>query len=153
MDLALATTLARRLMLEHGLTDWTFRFDRARRRFGLCDYGNRTISLSKHLTELNDAAQVRDTLLHEIAHALSPGAGHGPRWRELCSRLGAKPVRLFADEVARPVSKYLLICPRCRQTLPRERRTRRVLACKPCCDAHNGGRYSARYGLVWQRLG
>lgn len=139
-------------MLEHGLKSWRFRFDRARQRFGLCHYGNKTISLSRVLTELNDAAQVEDTLLHEIAHALTPGAAHGPGWREACRRLGAEPRRCFGAEVKRPVSSYLLACPHCQRAFPRERKTRRALACRACCRAHNGGRYHARYRLVWRTL-
>lgn len=137
-------------MLEHGLTGWRFRFDRAKKRFGLCHYSSKTISLSRSLTELNDAAQVEDTLLHEIAHALTPGAAHGPRWREVCRRLGAKPMRCFGAEVTRPRPSYLLVCPRCERAFPRERKTRRALACRACCQTHNGGCYHARYRLLWQ---
>lgn len=137
-------------MLEHGLHGWTFGFDRARRRFGLCDYGARRISLSKHLTALNSEAQVRDTLLHEIAHALTPGAGHGARWQDACLRLGATPRRLCGVEVKQPPAKYLLVCTHCGLELSRERKTRRPLACRRCCDAHHGGRYSRRYALRWR---
>ena len=48
---------------------WTFLFDRAIRRFGNCNYTKRQISLSAKLTLLNDEPVVRETLLHEIAHA------------------------------------------------------------------------------------
>ena len=61
------------LLAEHDLHDWSFAFNRRKRAFGLCDYTRRTIFLSADLTELNDEAEVSDTLLHEIAHAL---AGH-----------------------------------------------------------------------------
>ena len=75
-------------MARHGLGDWTFQFDRAKRRFGACNYTTRTISLSRTLTRLNDDAAVRETLLHEIAHALTPGAGHGPAWQVKCLEFG-----------------------------------------------------------------
>ncbi len=32
-------------------------------------------------------------LLHEIAHALTPRDGHGPKWRAMCVRVGARPTR------------------------------------------------------------
>ena len=93
MELALhphdAAQLARSLMIQHGLSGWAFRFDHARRRFGSCRYGEKTITLSRPLTLLNDDGQVRDTVLHEIAHALCPGDGHGPNWKAACRRLGA----------------------------------------------------------------
>src|SRR6476659_8376122 len=97
MNLYEAGALARQLLRQHGLHDWRFELDHARRRFGRCDYTHRRITLSRPLTLLNPLEEVRDTLLHEIAHALTPGAGHGPRWRAMCRQLGARPVRCYAD--------------------------------------------------------
>src|SRR5436853_7647176 len=93
-----AAHLARELLKQYGLHDWQFAFDHARRRFGRCDYTHRQITLSKTLTFLNPIEEVRDTILHEIAHALTPGANHGPRWRAMCRQIGARPARCFAEE-------------------------------------------------------
>ncbi len=84
MTLTDARTLAHTLLNKHELHDWTFAFNRRKRAFGLCDFRKRTIYLSAVLTELNDEAEVRDTLLHEIAHALAtPKARHGPVWQRV----------------------------------------------------------------------
>ena len=73
MELADAESLALELMRQHGLLPrWKFKFDRAIRRFGCCNEGKRLISLSARLTELNSEYEVRDTILHEIAHANDP---------------------------------------------------------------------------------
>ena len=93
MNLYEAAHLARTLMAEHGLGDWSFAFDHARRRFGACNYTRRRISLSRPLVLLNEIDAVRDTILHEISHALCPGDKHGPRWRATCRRIGATPKR------------------------------------------------------------
>jgi ribosomal protein L37AE/L43A len=148
VDLTCARVLAERLINEHGLDGWTFRFDRAKRRFGLCDYGAKTISLSRHLTALNGEGEVRHTLLHEIAHALTPGAGHGGSWRKKCFELGIEPTRCYGRNVRQPLPRYLLVCPCCGLKISRERKSRRKLACKPCCDRYNGGRYSPRYRFM-----
>ncbi|HQK32467.1 MAG TPA: SprT-like domain-containing protein, partial [Phycicoccus sp.] len=74
MDQALG--LARRLMFEHDLTGWTVVADRAKTRAGVCRFAKRQIGLSRPLTELHSEAEVRDTILHEIAHALV-GPEHG----------------------------------------------------------------------------
>ena len=150
MNLAEARQLAESLLAQHGLTDWTFEFDRAKRRFGACTYKARTISLSRDLTRLNDPAAVRETLLHEIAHALTPGAQHGPAWRAKCRELGIPARRCYTSaEVVQPPSRYLLVCDTCGSEVPRHRKTAAPVACKKCCTRLNGGRYTSRYLLRW----
>jgi predicted SprT family Zn-dependent metalloprotease len=123
-------------MTRHGLAGWSFSFDNARRRFGRCDYTNRQISLSKALTFLNPIEEVRDTLLHEIAHALTPGAKHGPKWRAACRQIGARPVRCYTDkQVVSPPRRpaaYRFGCPNCNWWVERRRRARKKFACAKC---------------------
>jgi len=155
VNLADAHALAYSLLTEHGLYDWTFAFNRRKRAFGVCDYSRRTILLSSVLTELNGEAEVRDTLLHEVAHALAgPKAGHGPVWRKLALEVGAKPRRCYrAEEIRQPPSTYLLVCPSCQQATPRHRKPTRVYACRGCCKRFNRGRFSERYRLELRECG
>ena len=136
MNLYEAAHLARTLMQEHGLVNWSFGFDHARRRFGACNYTRRRISLSRPLVLLNGIDEVRDTVLHEIAHALCPGGKHGPAWRAACARLGARPKRCYDEaQVASPPrspARFLLGCARCDWWTARRRRTRRRYVCKAC---------------------
>ncbi len=77
MKLEDAENLALTLMEDNGVGTWSFRFDNAKRRCGACFYSRRTITLSRHFVTLNDEAEVRDTILHEIAHAFAGAkAGH-----------------------------------------------------------------------------
>jgi len=87
-------------MTDHGLfaVGWKFKWDRATRRFGCCHHQRKIISLSLPLTRLNPETQVRDTLLHEIAHALTPGQGHNRHWKKKCVEVGAQPSRCFMPE-------------------------------------------------------
>jgi predicted SprT family Zn-dependent metalloprotease len=135
MDVDDAAALARRLMDEHGLSAWQFRFDRARRRFGCCWRTRKLITLSKPLTELNGAAEVGDTILHEIAHAIAPG-GHGPAWRRICIQIGAKPRRCFNSAMVNlPVIKhsrrYVAVC-RCPTQHFRRRKPKATYLCRRC---------------------
>ena len=79
MILAQARKLAHDLMRLHKLpAAWSFQFDRSKVRFGKCNYAKKEISLSQHLVQLNTETEVRDTILHEIAHALASRRGAWP---------------------------------------------------------------------------
>lgn len=108
-----AQRLARELMAEHGLTDWIFKFDNAKRRFGQCNYTSQTISLSRHLVELNEWEIVRKTVIHEIAHALvGPRHGHDRVWRAKARELGHSGARCYSDSDTNTVKgKYVFACP------------------------------------------
>ena len=131
-----ALLLARSLMTQHGLTGWTTRLDHARRRFGCCNYTRKLITLSRPLVLLNDESQVRDTILHEIAHALTPGDGHGPRWKAKCREIGADPKRTYDDATvrspARKPAPYRMGCVACDWWTDRRRRPTRKYICRLC---------------------
>lgn len=83
---------ARALMDEHGLHEWTFRFSAARGRLGECRERERLIRLGRRHAVNGNPREVRDTILHEIAHALAGAkARHGPAWKAVARRLGAIP--------------------------------------------------------------
>lgn len=63
--------LAFDLLETHGLTpNWSFALDNAKRRFGACCFNTRRISMSRLLLANASETAIRNTLLHEIAHAL-----------------------------------------------------------------------------------
>ena len=84
--------MARRLMDEHGLTGWTLAFVEAKRRLGDCHFRHRVIRISRTHALGGSKEQIRDTVLHEIAHAIAGcEAGHGPLWKVTARRIGATP--------------------------------------------------------------
>jgi predicted SprT family Zn-dependent metalloprotease len=94
MDMADAEKLATQLMHQHGLDGWQFKWDRATKRLGSCNYTRKRITLSAHQTKNRQELEVKDTILHEIAHALlPPRTGHGKLWKAKCVEIGAKPQR------------------------------------------------------------
>jgi predicted SprT family Zn-dependent metalloprotease len=117
MDLNKTEKLAIKLMDKHGLLDkgWCFEFDNSVRRFGVCKYYNKTIGLSKKLVEINDEDKVKDTILHEIAHAIvGRGNGHGQKWKDVCVQIGAKPERCYdTKDTNIPTLKYSAVCKAC----------------------------------------
>lgn len=111
MNLQNAEDMAWDLMDDHGLNAWSFGFDNAKRRCGRCSYTKRLITLSRHYVELNNEREVRDTILHEIAHALTgAGVGHGPRWRAMARKIGATPNRCADNTVSMPEAPWRVVC-------------------------------------------
>ena len=125
MDTSEAKELAVSLMCKHALVSkgWSFQFDESVRRFGLCSYRTKTISLSRTLVELNPIEQVRDTILHEVAHALAgPTAKHGRVWQLMAQSIGAKPERCYSsDEVQTPTAPWQAVCQFCHRVIKRHR--------------------------------
>jgi predicted SprT family Zn-dependent metalloprotease len=132
-DLRVVESFAREMMREHNLVGWTFQYDNATKRFGVCKYTKRVIGMSKRLTLANDEAQAMDTVLHEIAHALvGYGHGHGPVWKAKAREIGAVPKACVASTEVVLVGKYKGYCAFCgpQHRIAQDRRPTRQLACK-----------------------
>lgn len=57
-----------------------------KRALGVCNYSKKYVGISRH--HLVERSQVMNTMLHEVAHALTKGDGHGYVWRSLFIRMG-----------------------------------------------------------------
>lgn len=141
MDRALAQDLAWKIMKGDNVlaTDfvargWTFSWDRSKTIFGRCFHHRRMITLSWHLTKLNTEEQVKDTVLHEIAHAIcGQGHGHDMTWKLVAQQLGATPKRC-SKELPKDVDyKYIAKCQHCGKVYRRNRIKRdRSYSCGNC---------------------
>jgi predicted SprT family Zn-dependent metalloprotease len=147
MDLFKAQTLANDLMKQHNLiaSGWWFSFDNAKRRFGVCNYGLKKIGLSTHLVKLNDESRVRNTILHEIAHALvGRKHGHDAVWRAKAIEIGCDGKRCYSsEEVTKPEARYVGICPN-GHTHRRHKKAKRTISCGKCCKTFNSD-----YIITW----
>lgn len=154
MDLKEAKELAEKLMLDHNLIGWSFKFDSANARFGLCRHTKKTISLSKFLVSLNTVERVTNTILHEIAHAiLGPGYGHSKVWKQKAIEIGCNGKTGYDHtNTIIPPSKhnYIYKCKHCGKEIIQTYRSHRVLACVKCCEEFNNGYYDVKYGLEYQ---
>lgn len=144
MNLDAAANLARELMDQHGLSGWRFKLSRSKGIFGTCYPRRQVITLSGPLTEINSEGHVRDVILHEIAHALTPGHQHDATWKAKAVELGAKPERCYDASVNEPPARYKAVCPGC----GRERFANKWHRCS--CRRCSGGRFNAKYVLHWE---
>jgi predicted SprT family Zn-dependent metalloprotease len=138
--------LAEKLMVQHGLAEWTLGFDGAKRRAGFCCEADSKISLSAPLMEIWDMPDVQETILHEIAHAKAgPGHGHDYTWQLTCIRVGANPERCYdSDERPGVRAKYTGTCA-AGHLHYRERASKREHSCSKCYP-----RFDQRFLITWE---
>ena len=131
--LAVAIGTATQLMQKYGLVDWRVKLDHARRRAGQCDYNNKVISLSRLYVRNSDKNHVRDTILHEIAHALvGPHHGHDAVWRQKAREIGCTATRCHTLNFSR--ARWQMKCPKGCFSIERHRR-KFGLICAKCKTA------------------
>lgn len=100
--------MARSLMDQHGLGEWYLSTDRRATRAGACYEGFRTIVLSANMLRnpcISDK-QVRNIVLHEIAHALV-GASHqhDDVWRQKAIEIGCDGQEFHSMMFTKPKAK------------------------------------------------
>lgn len=122
--------LATGLLKQFQLNDWTFCFDHGTRRAGCCNYRDRKISISFNLALNASDEEIRDTLLHEIAHALvGKKYNHNSVWRAKAKEIGCSGERTHRLTFSPP--RYHVTCENGCWTRTAERRNRR-LVCRTC---------------------
>ncbi len=95
--------LALELLIQHGLKQWKFKFDHSTRRAGCCNYRDKTISIAFDLARSGKDEDIRDTLLHEIAHALvGKKHNHNAIWKAKAREIGCTGERTHRLQFAPP---------------------------------------------------
>lgn len=74
----------------YGLNDWGVRInpDINQGYVGMCSHKDKVIILNAHHVDTHPTAEVKDTILHEVAHALTPGHGHDKVWGDKAMEIG-----------------------------------------------------------------
>lgn len=127
---------------------WTFAWNRCKTIYGYCSYTTKQIYLSKPYVEAATEEDILDTIKHEIAHIIAgPKAGHGPKWKRVCLRVGAMPKRTV-DVIKSIPAKYTGVCPKCKAVFRAHRKWQnmnRRICQKAGCDAKKFNKY-----IVWE---
>lgn len=140
------TRWAQALIRMHLSSEWSFAFDHARTRAGLCNYTTKTITVSKHLLNSDDDS-IHQVLLHEVAHALAgSSAGHGPAWRAIADEIGYVGGRVHPEAIAQDLAPWLGVCPR-GHTMRRFRKPRKISSCARCSRT-----YDPAFRISWARV-
>lgn len=143
-DLSRVSIWANALIRLHLDASWTFGFDNARRRAGLCDYTRKRISVSRFLAARFDDDEIHQVMLHEIAHALAGHrAAHGPKWKRIARDLGYEGGTTHRGEIADELAPWVGRCPAGHVTY-RYRRPTRPTSCAKCART-----FDARHAFDW----
>ena len=144
--LAEVAALAEDLLAKHKASgalgaEWRFGFDLAPRRAGVCRYDARRIDLAVSYCLRASAAEIADTILHEIAHAIVGAQhNHDAVWQDTARRIGCTAQR--CHRVAHTAARWVGECG-CGRRWFRHRLQRRM-ARSAMCAACDGA-------IVWRR--
>lgn len=145
-DLPSVRREAELLIAAHLDASWSFAFDNAKRRAGACDYTRKRITVSRYLCARYDDDTNRQTLLHEVAHALAGArAAHGAAWKRVARSLGYTGGTTHPGEPANELAPWVGVCP-AGHTAYRHRTATRPTSCARCSRSFDG-----RFLFVWTR--
>jgi len=145
MDLFDAEIMAKELISKY-VPHYRFAFNNLKTVNGQCNYTTRTINLSRPLTKLRSREAVQNTIMHEIAHALTQGSKHGHAWQMQMLRFGLKPERCSSDKVDKSsISNWKAVCRFCRKESFFVRKPRVVRSCGDCGNKKFNEKYLLTY--------
>lgn len=149
MNLFDAGILAKQLISQY-VPEYTLQWNNHKNTYGSCVPASKTIFLSRPLTQLCDENTVRDTIMHEIAHALHPKDGHGREWQMQMIRFGLEPRRLCNAEIDKSsIANWEAKCFNCSKVVHMIRKPRIERSCKTCSS---GGKFDDRHVLNFYRI-
>lgn len=95
------------------LKGWRTGLDYAKRRAGICKISTKEINISLWHIEHNELEVVKDTILHEFAHAIAyekyGAMNHGSQWQQVAVEIGATPKATGNFKLPKP-NWLLVIC-------------------------------------------
>jgi predicted SprT family Zn-dependent metalloprotease len=145
MSPELAEQLTLTFLQKYNLPTWNFRLIHSTKFLGRCAYHNQEIQIAKLHLETHTNMQIIDTILHEIAHALTPGHGHDEVWQAKCREIGALAEARADDTFAPYVKEVEVICLDCNRVVARRHRApSKNLIHGNCRDRAHGGKLTFR---------
>ena len=94
-----AVILSNELLRKHSeLNLWKVSLNKRKSAFGVCNYTDKEIQLSSVLVPSMTDKAIFETIVHEIAHALTPRHGHDYFWKRKCVELGGNGNRVGGSD-------------------------------------------------------
>lgn len=123
--------IARELLDTHGLSHWRVGLDDAVSRAAVCQARQQRIQFARLYLRQAPPPELRDTILHEIAHALV-GAQHqhDAVWRAKARAIGCSGTRCHQRQFSQP--QWIARCPNGCFAITRNRRAAGTSVCRQC---------------------
>jgi predicted SprT family Zn-dependent metalloprotease len=152
MKLSDAQALAESLMIQHRLLFpdhgiWTFHWMDRANICGRCERGTKRILLSKYYVEHNSDDDIRNTILHEIAHAICPVSGHGRLWKLTAISVGARPRTCAPEHIAVKPGRYRGTCTDCQEVVVQRHKISKYIVTG--CHHRNCRRKPNNGAILW----
>lgn len=156
MTINQAITLAYSIIKNHSeLKGWTVTFNNRKRAFGVCNYSKLQIELSSILVPVMTDEAILDTIIHEIAHALTRGHNHDRVWQAKCIELGGNGQRCGGPDkykdgkvgqliIQEKLAKYTLSCPCCDNKSHKNRKPTKSYS----CNNHGDRFFNPKYKMI-----
>ena len=139
---------AEALLRLHLDDSWSFAFDRATRRAGLCDYAKKAQSASRATSRSGPTMMscTRPSYTKSRTALAGPRAGHGGEWKRIAAELGYVGGRTHDQPIAEDRARWRGHCPAGHEFV-RFRRPTRELACGRC-----GHGFSRDHLIQWRAV-
>ncbi len=93
------------------ITGWKLKLNKAKTSIGVTNYNTKTVGISAHFLRgpSCDENEMRDAILHELAHVLAgPQAKHGEVWKNIAEKIGCSAK--VTGKMDKPHANYVLEC-------------------------------------------
>jgi len=112
-----------------------WKLSKSKTNFGYCNYNKKEIGISVVVSQYHSEAEVLNTCLHELCHALAPDAGHTGKWKIITNRVNNK-YNMNIERCYTPTeeqksieslqNKYRVTC-QCGQVFMYKKKTKRII--------------------------
>ena len=153
--MAYVRKLAQECFERYNIEGWSVNFAIKDGRAGECNYATQHIGFSTHYIEKASIEQVRNTVLHEIAHVLTGRLPkpHSSRWKTVFKAIGGNGQAYTTPPAAAVASgdyRWVGKCPTCSHEIGERRAPTAVFACSRCCA---DGKFNREHIFHWFRDG
>lgn len=132
------------------LYDWKIKITDTKRRLGSCNYTKKELNFSKNLILNNSREEIRDTVLHECAHAIAGhGAWHWYKWKICALKIWLQNPQTCNTTANQAEWKYKMQCAGCGEIYHFYKKVSKLnKACYNCCKKHFGWKYHEKFKLI-----